>query len=76
MSAALTPETRLCPLCRRPNHCGALSGAEGAKRCWCHDVKVPAALLARVPAEERGKACVCRECVEAFLRETPPAAPA
>lgn len=30
---------------------------------------VPDALLARVPAEARNKACLCKSCVTAFHRE-------
>lgn len=73
MTAPAAPEPRLCPLCHRPNHCGALAGPDGAARCWCHDVKVPAALLARVPATERDRACICRDCIEAFSRDASPA---
>ena len=60
---------RACPLCGRPNACGA---AEGRGRCWCFELKIPAELLARLPPEARGKACVCRYCIEAFLRGRPP----
>jgi hypothetical protein len=33
--------------------------------CWCRDVRFDAALLARVPLEQQGIACICRRCVEA-----------
>jgi len=71
---AASAAPRLCPLCHRPNRCGALAGPEGAENCWCHRAHVPAALLARVPAAERGQACVCRDCIEAFARADPPPA--
>lgn len=59
-------DPRRCPLCGRENRCGEAEG--GAGRCWCFDLKVPPALLARVPEALRGKACVCRECVQAYHR--------
>jgi hypothetical protein len=40
------------------------TGSFGA-RCWCEDVTIAAAALARVPDEERGLACLCRQCATA-----------
>lgn len=57
-------DPRRCPICGRANGCAEASGAGG--RCWCFDLRVPAGLRERVPAALRGKACVCRSCVEAF----------
>ncbi len=48
-----------CPLCGEPNAC-ELAG--GRTRCWCFETPVPAETLARVPAEARDLACVCRPC--------------
>lgn len=61
-----------CPLCAEPNACQLCTGAPGKNLCWCADVEFPAALLARVPAELRNHACICRSCVEDFHRETAP----
>jgi hypothetical protein len=33
--------------------------------CWCRDVRFDASLIARVPLEQRGIACICRACAEA-----------
>jgi len=30
--------------------------------CWCADVKVDPAALARVPEAERNCSCLCRSC--------------
>lgn len=57
-------DERLCPLCRQPNACGAASA-----RCWCFDVVVPPALLARVPQAQRGRACICRNCIAAYAQK-------
>ena len=56
----------LCPLCGRPNACGAAAEGRFDVACWCTTVRFPPELLARVPAGSRGQACICRACVEAF----------
>jgi hypothetical protein len=30
--------------------------------CWCADVNVDPAALARVPETERNRSCLCRSC--------------
>jgi len=60
-----------CPFCHRANHCEApTAGPHG--RCWCFDLKVPAALLAQLPESQRNTACICRECIVAFTTSHPP----
>ena len=66
MTAPVDPER--CPLCGRPNHCQV---AAGRARCWCFELAVPADVLARIPLEAQGVACVCRRCAE---RTSPAAA--
>jgi prepilin-type N-terminal cleavage/methylation domain-containing protein/prepilin-type processing-associated H-X9-DG protein len=61
-----------CPLCGQPNGCQLCLPGAGKGPCWCSTVKIPAALLARVPEILRGRACVCRSCVENFQREPKP----
>lgn len=60
-----------CPLCGGNNHCAAEKlppGEETASLdCWCFHASIPKELLARIPAEQRGKACVCGSCVQSFL---------
>jgi hypothetical protein len=51
-------DQRKCPQCGQPNGCAAV---EGKERCWCFEVVMDPAVLARVPPEKKG-ACVCREC--------------
>ena len=58
-----------CPLCGHPNDCGQCSPATRSLPCWCERLIIPGELLARVPNELRGRACLCRACVEKFHRE-------
>ncbi len=56
-----------CPICGGVNQCQP----EMAERCqdgpcWCRAEKFPAALLARLPEEERGQRCICHSCLRAF----------
>ncbi|TSE35624.1 cysteine-rich CWC family protein [Tepidimonas charontis] len=55
----------LCPLCGGPNDCALerqrRTGA-GQPPCWCTQVRFAPAVLARVPAPARGRACVCARC--------------
>ncbi len=60
------PNPSTCPLCGRPNRCGACSNAVP---CWCAEIVIPAELIARVPPESRDRACICRLCVEEFHRD-------
>jgi hypothetical protein len=57
MTSAIDPAR--CPLCDQANHCGL---AAGRATCWCFDAPVPADVLARVPLDARGVACVCQPC--------------
>ncbi|AWI52963.1 helicase [Aquabacterium olei] len=55
----------VCPLCGGPNGC-ALSGARSLDApCWCKSVAFSPALLARVPRDKRGLACICQRCATA-----------
>ncbi|SEO13272.1 cysteine-rich CWC family protein [Paenibacillus sp. OV219] len=51
-----------CPLCRQSNRC------EGNESCWCSREKFPKELIALVPEELKGKACICEACLHAFTR--------
>jgi hypothetical protein len=55
-----------CPLCGQPNDCQLCTTAAYKGPCWCEAADIPHELLARVPAELRNKACVCRACVNNF----------
>ncbi len=53
----------LCPICGKPNGCHMAQGAP-ADTCWCMETPIPETLLSEIPEAHRGKACVCRTCVE------------
>jgi hypothetical protein len=63
------PEHR-CPLCGGPNACAAAEAGRFDVPCWCAQVRFEPTLLARVPAEQQGRACVCRACAEAAQDRT------
>jgi hypothetical protein len=48
-----------CPLCGDVNACQV---AAGRSKCWCFEMTVPVDVLARVPLDAQGVACVCRRC--------------
>jgi hypothetical protein len=57
-----------CPLCGEANRCAAeIRRATGEKQppCWCVAVNFSPELLARVPEEKRGLACICARCAVA-----------
>ncbi|MDX5364456.1 MAG: cysteine-rich CWC family protein [Pseudazoarcus pumilus] len=55
--------TTECPLCGGPNACGPAACGSFDVPCWCTSTPIPAALIDRLPAEVRGKACICAGCV-------------
>lgn len=65
------PNAGLCPLCGRLNGCQMCSATAAGEPCWCHEVIMPAELLARVPEAARNVACICRECYTAFQANRP-----
>jgi hypothetical protein len=58
MSEPSVDATR-CPLCQQPNACQI---AAGQKTCWCFSVTMDSSAIDRVPAEAKGRACLCRAC--------------
>ncbi|MES2187853.1 MAG: cysteine-rich CWC family protein [Pseudomonadota bacterium] len=58
-------DTSRCPLCGEANGCAQeVARATGmpAQPCWCMQTGVAASALARIPADARGRACVCAQC--------------
>nr|WP_145551692.1 cysteine-rich CWC family protein [Variovorax boronicumulans] len=59
------PDARTCPLCGQANACVMASGdAARAADCWCMRASIGPEVLARVPPDARGLACVCARCAE------------
>ena len=50
-----------CPLCGQANQCAITAGLP-AESCWCMQEPVSREALAQLPAEARGKACICPAC--------------
>ena len=62
---AITIAPARCPLCGQPNRCAMEVERETGIRqsaCWCTSVQFGPALLARIPAGARDRACVCHNC--------------
>lgn len=53
---------KICPICGKTNNC-----QHGQGGCWCDKVKFPKELLDMIPEESKGKACVCKSCLEKYL---------
>lgn len=75
------PDPTRCPLCGADNRCAMeIERATGEPQppCWCTTQRFPSDLLARLPSEAAGKACICANCLSGFLnpRTDPESAPA
>ena len=58
---SLKGEERICPICGKDNNCH-----HGESSCWCSTIKVPKHVLDLVPEDKKGKACICKECIEKY----------
>lgn len=68
-SDALKPDPGHCPLCGGDNRCAMeIEKASGQAQppCWCVSQTFSAELLARLPAEAQGQACICARCLAGF----------
>ena len=54
----------LCPICGKPNECAASASGSFEVECWCKEVNFSESLLAKIPPDLKGKACICRSCAE------------
>jgi hypothetical protein len=77
MSATpLVVDATRCPLCGGDNRCAIeLEHETGRKQppCWCMDGNFTPALLARIPVQARGQACICARCMaQALAQEQDP----
>ncbi|TNF59833.1 MAG: hypothetical protein EP306_10130 [Burkholderiales bacterium] len=66
MNPSTTCEAHRCPLCGADNRCAMeIERQTGVPQgpCWCVNATFDQDLLARLPEEARGKACICSACV-------------
>jgi hypothetical protein len=60
----VTPSPRpLCPACGGANACAAVAAGRFDVDCWCRSVKIDATRIAELQEPDRGRACLCRDCV-------------
>lgn len=55
---------KVCPLCGEANNCDSESDF-----CWCYYIEVPKGLLEKIDSDNRGKACICENCIENYHKE-------
>ena len=64
---ALKINQSLCPLCGKTNRCAVEIETETRQKqppCWCVTQDFSANLLATLPKEAQGTACICKACAE------------
>ncbi len=59
-----------CPLCGELNACALCTGTGSLQSCWCASEAIPDGLLAQIPVELQGHACICRRCVNLFREQS------
>lgn len=59
------PSAEYCPLCGQSNLCDMAACGTG-DGCWCKEERFSEGLMAKIPAEKRGQACICRACVRRY----------
>jgi len=56
-------DEKICPICGNTNNC-----RHGEGNCWCQNVVVPKKVLDMVPDDKKGKACICKSCIEKYSK--------
>jgi len=62
-----TIDPTLCPICQSPNACAmekARATGTAPERCWCMDAVFTPEVLALLPQQAQGKACICANCAK------------
>lgn len=57
-------DSKVCPLCKKPNRCEA---DIPNNNCWCNHTPIPKELREYIPEKYKMKACICKECVSLFI---------
>lgn len=76
--STLSIDPTRCPLCGDDNRCAMeVEKATGEPQppCWCVTATFTPDLLARLPAEAQGQACICARCLARFNANTQESTP-
>ena len=63
VSLTINENEKICPLCGEENGCQS-----GEPSCWCYNIEIPDYVLDMVPKDNRGKACICKKCIEQYTK--------
>lgn len=55
---------KICPICGQYNNCQSHE-----KECWCFHMEIPKGIFHLVPEDKKGKACICKSCIEKYREE-------
>lgn len=55
-----------CPICGQDNQCG---NELGKSICWCSAESFPQEIFELIPEEKLRKACICKDCLEKFVKQ-------
>lgn len=58
-------DKRKCPICGKNNSCIHEQDLQD-DTCWCSHIEVPKELIAQIPDNLKGKACICHDCIIEF----------
>ena len=61
-TANTSSEAQRCPLCGGLNQCAPAQTGDLTSACWCRTARISPEMLARVPADQKMKACLCPAC--------------
>lgn len=61
-TANTTPEAQRCPLCGGFNQCAPAQSGDLTSECWCRTARIAPEVLARIPVDQKMKACLCPAC--------------
>ncbi|MBV8619703.1 MAG: cysteine-rich CWC family protein [Curvibacter sp.] len=61
----------ICPLCGESNGCAMSRAGADPADCWCMRTPVAPEALARIPAAQRGRQCLCPHCAQATAGQPP-----
>lgn len=60
----MTDSAQRCPACGQSNRCVLADPRTADQACWCFSLSIDPAVIAALPAAQRGVACLCPRCAE------------